>query len=92
MKIKILTPESLIFDGEADSVLFPGEIGDFHVMKNHASVISALKGGYIKIFADSIPNEYADNFKRIDESEFLYKIKSGVLEFDSNNGIVLCEV
>jgi len=92
MKIKILTPESLVFEGEVDSVLLPGEGGDFHIMKNHASLISTLKEGCVRIFVEHIPEEYVGNFEQIDESEFLYKIKSGVVEFDKDYGIVLCEI
>jgi len=92
MKIKILTPESLIFEGEVHSILLPGEKGDFHIMKNHASIISTLKEGYVRIFAENVPLEYLGNFEHTDSAEFLYKIKSGVVEFDKDNGVILCEV
>jgi len=92
MKIKILTPESLVFEGEVDSVLLPGEKGDFHIMKNHASLISTLKEGYVRIFVEHIPEEYIGVFEYTDNSELLFKIKCGVVEFDKDNGIILCEV
>jgi len=93
MIVKILTPEFLIFEGEVDSVLLPGEKGEFHIMKNHASVISTLKSGDVKVFADKIDSEYIGNFHHNDDkSEFLFKIKNGVIEFDKNHGVILCEV
>jgi F-type H+-transporting ATPase subunit epsilon len=36
---------------------------------------------------------YAKNFETVsaDKGEFAYKIKSGVIEFNNDNGIILCE-
>lgn len=94
MTIKILTPELLIFEGEVDSVLVPGENGDFHIFPNHAAVVSALKTGEIRIFAPSIPEKFAGHFRPVpeDSQQHIYCISSGVLEFYNNNGILLCEV
>ena len=58
MNIKVLTPESVIFEGEVDSVLLPGKNGEFHIMKNHAAVVSSLEGGSIKLFTDEIDEVY----------------------------------
>lgn len=49
MKIRVLTPESVLYDGEVESVLLPGEFGEFHILNNHAPVISTLKEGNIKL-------------------------------------------
>ncbi len=45
MNIKILTPEYVAFEGEVESVLLPGKNGEFHIMKNHAAIVSSLVGG-----------------------------------------------
>ncbi|QCX52578.1 F0F1 ATP synthase subunit epsilon [Elizabethkingia sp. JS20170427COW] len=91
MIIKILTPESVVFEGEVDSVLVPGINGDFHIMKNHAAIVSALKAGKVKIFANSVDKTYAGNLEATKQGEFAYAIKSGVIEFNKDKGIVLCE-
>ncbi|NAW51219.1 F0F1 ATP synthase subunit epsilon [Elizabethkingia argentiflava] len=93
MIIKILTPEFVVFEGRVDSVLVPGISGDFHIMKDHAAIVSALKEGDIRIFSAAISDDYANNFEieNTDQGEFSYKIKSGVIEFNNNNGIILCE-
>ena len=93
MIIKILTPESVVFEGQVDSVLVPGISGDFHIMKNHASIVSALKEGDVRIFSAGISDNYAKNFETVsaDKGEFAYRIKSGVIEFNNDNGIILCE-
>ena len=93
MNIKILTPESVIFEGEVDSVLLPGKNGEFHIMKNHAAVVSSLEGGKIKLFTKSVGEEYQKYFTKEKEKDALYTfpLMSGVVEFSNNKGIILCE-
>ncbi|MDE5568024.1 MAG: F0F1 ATP synthase subunit epsilon [Muribaculaceae bacterium] len=47
MKLKVISPESVVFEGEVDSVTLPGSMGGFTVLKNHASIISTLTAGAI---------------------------------------------
>ncbi len=93
MNIKILTPETVVFEGEVNSVLLPGKNGEFHIMKNHAAIVSSLTGGKVKLFADTLDAKYAKNFKQeVDkESFFSYPIESGVVEFNNEKGIILVE-
>ncbi|WP_294277668.1 F0F1 ATP synthase subunit epsilon [uncultured Chryseobacterium sp.] len=93
MNIKILTPEYVVFEGEVDSVLLPGKHGEFHIMKNHAGIVSSLVGGKVKLYAKAINEAYAKNFIKENEKDsvFSYPITSGVVEFNHNKGIILCE-
>ncbi|KUJ53113.1 FoF1 ATP synthase subunit delta/epsilon [Chryseobacterium sp. JAH] len=93
MNIKILTPEYVVFEGEVDSVLLPGKNGEFHIMKNHAGIVSSLVGGKVKLYAKSINEAFAKNFTKENEKDsvFSYPIKSGVIEFNNDKGIILCE-
>lgn len=45
MKLKVISPESVIFEGDVDAVTLPGAMGAFTVLKNHASLISTLDAG-----------------------------------------------
>ena len=49
MKLEITTPGKLVYSGEAELVLIPGEEGEFGVLEGHAAVISNLKTGIIEI-------------------------------------------
>ena len=93
MNIKILTPEYVVFEGEVNSVLLPGKNGEFHIMKNHAGIVSSLVGGKVKLYAKSINEAFAKNFTKENEKDsvFSYPIKSGVIEFNNDKGIILCE-
>lgn len=93
MNIKILTPETVVFEGEVDSVLLPGKSGEFHIMKNHAAIVSSLGFGKVKLYTNTVKEEYAKFFTKEDEKDsvFSYPIKSGVVEFNNEKGIILAE-
>ncbi|WP_333852872.1 FoF1 ATP synthase subunit delta/epsilon [Epilithonimonas sp.] len=93
MNIKILTPEYVVFDGEVDSVLLPGKSGEFQIFKNHAAIVSALVNGKVKIYTEKVDAAYQKFLSKESEakSAFSYEIKSGVLEFNNDKGIILCE-
>lgn len=73
--LEILSPSSKIFEGEVDSVTFPGADGSFGVLSNHAPLISALKEGKI----EWITNNKKDSVQ----------IKGGVVEVLNNKVSVL---
>lgn len=93
MNIKILTPEFVVFEGDVKSVLLPGKNGDFHIMKDHAAIVASLIGGKVRIFTNEIDDKYAKNFTKENEKEsvFSFPVKSGVIEFSNNKGIILAE-
>ncbi len=48
MMLEILSPEQKLFSGEVESVILPGTLGEFTVLKRHAPLISSLNQGEIK--------------------------------------------
>ncbi len=93
MNIKIITPESVVFEGEVESVLLPGKNGDFHIKKDHTAIVSSLINGKIRLFTQEIPEDFKKFLSKENDpkSVFGYKIKSGVVEFSNNKGIILAE-
>ncbi len=49
IKLSIVTPNGEIFNNEVKSVTLPGKEGEFGVLPNHASLVSALMVGVIEI-------------------------------------------
>jgi F-type H+-transporting ATPase subunit epsilon len=47
LKLKIVSPERVEFDGEVTSVLVPGSMGQFEILTNHAPIISSLGKGAV---------------------------------------------
>ena len=93
MNIKILTPEFVVFEGEVSSVLLPGKNGDFHIMKDHAAIVASLIGVKVRVFTNQIDENFARHFTKENEKEsvFSFPVKSGVIEFNNNKGIILAE-
>ncbi len=48
LKLKIVTPERVEFDGEAQSVTVPGTLGSFEILTDHAPIISSLEKGMVE--------------------------------------------
>lgn len=75
MKLEIISPSEIMFSGDVDAVTLPGVKGKFTVLKNHASLISALKPGTIRFLNGS--------------EERKVEIRGGLADID-NNKIAVC--
>jgi F-type H+-transporting ATPase subunit epsilon len=49
LKLQIITPEALIFEGDVDSVQLPGAEGEMGILPQHETLISELKAGEVHI-------------------------------------------
>ena len=78
LKLEILTPNGLIYDGPAVSVTLPGEEGEFGVLANHSSLSTLLEAGIIDIEKED---------KRIES----VLINWGVVNVDEEKVVVLVE-
>lgn len=47
LHVSIVSPERTLFEGEAERVAVPGELGRFEVRHNHAPIISSLTEGVV---------------------------------------------
>ncbi len=77
MKLTIITPDKLAYEGEVTAVTVPGSAGSFQILKDHAAIVSTLDDGKVIIKADN--------------NEQVFRIKGGVVEAKDNNIIVLAE-
>ena len=70
MLLKVISPERILFRGEVTKVSFPGTVGFFMVLKNHAPLVSTLVAGDI-VFS-------------WEEGEQYIPVKGGVVEVKDN--------
>lgn len=78
LKLEILTPNGVIYNGEALSVTLPGEEGEFGVLAEHSSLTTLLDAGVIDI-------------EKEDKSVESVLINWGVAQVDEKKVIVLVE-
>ena len=78
MKLNIITPEDVLYEGEVKSVLLQGTDGKFQILNNHAPIISALSKGQIRI-TDS------------EDKEITFDINGGLVEMSKNKIQILAQ-
>ena len=49
LKVRIITPERQVFDGDAVSVQYPGEDGLYGVLPGHAPMVTTVDIGVLKV-------------------------------------------
>ncbi len=55
LKLKIVTPERVEFDGQVERVVVPGTQGQFEILTNHAPIISTLQKGVVVYDDNNLP-------------------------------------
>ncbi len=81
MNIKIITPDTTVFDGEAYGLQLPGLTGSFELLENHAPMVAALGEGPLKILKDQSGAPLEN-----------YTLSGGILEMNvGNQAVVLAE-
>ncbi|WP_421752240.1 F0F1 ATP synthase subunit epsilon [Croceimicrobium sp.] len=96
MTLEIITPESKIFEGEADAVRLPGKEGLFQILNGHAPMISTLRAGEVKI---DIPtsSKTIDGLHGTIETDksndkvLRMQVKGGVVEVQKDRVILLAD-
>ena len=49
MKITILSPKRVVYEGEAKSLFLPGEEAEFEILEHHAPIVSMLRRGFVTV-------------------------------------------
>ena len=75
--LEIITPDRTVYHGEVESATFPGTLGTFQVLNNHAPLISTLFQG---------PMSYVN-----EDGSHNFQIDGGVVEVLNNKITVLAE-
>lgn len=76
MTLKIISSDSILYQGDATSVTLPGTLGLFTVLDHHASLISTLTAGTIVFTTD-------------DGQQQSREITGGLVDID-NNVVSVC--
>ena len=77
-KLEILTPNGVIFSGQAISAVLPGEEGEFGVLAGHSSLTTLLEAGVVDV-------------EKEDKTVEAIVINWGVVQVDEEKVIILVE-
>jgi len=75
MKLKILTPEKIIFEGEASIATLPTASGKISILSSHTPLVSSVSQGEIVI--------------KSEDGERIFKNGRGVVQTIDNQTVVL---
>lgn len=76
MKLRIISAQEILYSGNVTTVTLPGTMGEFTVLRNHASLLATLSAGTVR---------YTDEAGNALESV----ITGGIADVD-NNVISVC--
>lgn len=57
LRLRIVSPERVVFQGEVESVVVPGSCGLFEILKGHAPIISSLQTGKVTYTPTGAPRQ-----------------------------------
>lgn len=77
MHVTVISPESAVFDGEAESVVAPAFDGEVGILTNHAPMMTVLGTGVLRIEAGGLTRRY--------------RVQGGFLQVVKNNVRILAE-
>ena len=72
---KLVTPEKIYLEGDAQMVVLPGAEGDLGVLPNHSNIITSLRPGIIKV-------------TNSDQTQSLF-VEEGFIKFSNNELLVI---
>ena len=75
-QLEIISPEKVIFSGDAKMVILPSYEGDMSILKNHISIITFLRPGMIRV--QKKEGDFDDFFSQ-----------DGTVEYFNNNLVIL---
>ncbi len=85
MRVEIVSPESVLFSGEADMVIARTTQGEVGIMKDHEPMLAALDNGEMRIYAGgSVRDRFAVYGGFMEMRENVVRVLSDDAEFASD--------
>lgn len=77
MKLSIVTPKGLNFEGEVDYIVIDGDNGQLAILQNHIPIVVPIRNGFIKRVKENV--------------EVFHIISGGLLEYSNNLATVIAQ-
>ncbi|MDD4938735.1 MAG: hypothetical protein PHI60_01060 [Candidatus Omnitrophica bacterium] len=76
LDVSVLSPQEVIFEGKAKSVVLPGEIGVFEVLPYHKRILSRLLSGDVVIDGQKITIKRG--IAKVDQNKVTVIVEEGI--------------
>jgi F-type H+-transporting ATPase subunit epsilon len=77
IRCEIVSQDRMVFEGDVDIVVLPGEAGEMGILPNHAPLLSTLRLGFLKV--------------RVSGEEQVFAVAGGVVEVQPDIVTVLAD-
>ena len=77
IRVEIVSQDRMVYQGDADIVVVPGEMGEMGILPNHAPLLSNLKYGFLRV--------------RYQGSEEVFTVAGGIVEVQPEIVTVLAD-
>jgi F-type H+-transporting ATPase subunit epsilon len=86
VKIKVISPEKIIWDTEAEQIVLPSITGGLGILTNHAPLVSVLQTGLLKKFDQQswVPIVVLGGIAQIEDNEIIV-LANGVEELTESS-------
>ena len=75
--VEIITLEKVVYSGDVESVVVPGADGQLGILANHASLMSILSTGLIRLISEG--------------NEVRFNVDGGFIEVNKNSVTILAD-
>ena len=75
--VEIITLEKVVYSGDVESVVVPGAEGQLGILANHASLMSILSTGLIRLISEG--------------NEVRFNVDGGFIEVNKNSVTILAD-
>ena len=77
IRCEIVSQDRMVYEGDVDIVILPGEAGEMSILPNHAPLLSTLRFGILKV--------------RVREEEEIFAVAGGLVEIQPDIVTVLAD-
>lgn len=94
LNIEIITPQKIVFAGEANSISLPGSLSPFQVLPSHAPIASALDAGIVKVVGGKETDYFAigSGFAEVKNNQVSVLVETAMASSEINREKALAEI
>lgn len=92
--VELVSPEKMIFSGQANEVIVPSTNGDMGIFANHAPLVAALRPGFLTIKTAAAPKTLyvRGGFAEVNASGLSLLAEKAIAQEDMSQELIAAEI